>query len=137
VPLTSMRLCLPGCDADQASRHTDHHATSLDRIRAEQNRARLPATHHYLADPMIADYRMTTARFNARRYTDDRRPEGTPHVRASATLGSRQKLRLASPRNSGATGWSIASSVIRVEGGGLQWGRCARDGAKPLGQRLV
>jgi hypothetical protein len=81
---------MSGCDADQASRHTDYHATSLHRIPSEQNRAQLPATHRYLADPMIADYRMTTARFNARKYTDDRRPEGTPHVRASATLGSRQ-----------------------------------------------
>ena len=41
VPLISMRLCLPGQaeeDADQASRHTDHHATSLPRIPSEQNR---------------------------------------------------------------------------------------------------
>jgi Citrate transporter len=39
---------MSGCDADQASRHTDHHATSLHRIRSEQNRARLPANHRYL-----------------------------------------------------------------------------------------
>ena len=58
VPLISMWLCLPGRaeeDADQASRHTDHHATCLPRIPSEQNRARLPANQSYPANPLSDD----------------------------------------------------------------------------------